>query len=44
MRFLFRGLLYLVVLGALGLLGYAYLGDLTPVQGEMSIPVPIDGN
>ncbi len=44
MRYLLRGLVYLVVLGALGLAAFAYLGDLSPVQHEMSIPVRIDGN
>ncbi len=37
-------LLILVVLGALGLVGYAYLGDLSPDQTDVSTPVELDGS
>ncbi len=32
----------LIVLGAIGLVGYAYLGDLTPEQEDRSVPVELD--
>lgn len=35
--------LLLVLVGA-AVLGYAYLGDLTPTQTEVSEPVILDGN
>lgn len=41
-RFL-KVLAAMVILGALGLIGYAYLGDLSPVRSEMRIPVDLDG-
>lgn len=31
-----------VILGLLGLLGYAYLGDLSPDQREITVPVETD--
>ncbi|MDJ0826679.1 MAG: hypothetical protein QNJ16_14345 [Rhodobacter sp.] len=34
----------LLVLGAIGLTGYAYLGDLTPEQREVVQPVTLDAN
>ncbi len=37
-------LLILLVLGALGLVGYAYLGDLSPDQTDISAPVELDGS
>jgi len=39
---LFRLVLVLVVLGGIGLVGYAYVGDLTPPQGMVERVVPID--
>jgi hypothetical protein len=33
----------LLVIGALGLLGYAYFGDMTPPQREITIDVPVPG-
>ncbi len=42
MRRLLKLLLYLVVLGAIGLVGYAYLADLTPTQTRVSDPVTLD--
>lgn len=40
LRFLF---LLAVLIGA-AVLGYAYLGDLSPDQAEVSEPVTLDGN
>ncbi|MFV0244274.1 MAG: hypothetical protein ACK5IB_04530 [Qingshengfaniella sp.] len=40
---LFKVLFYLIVLAALGLLAFAYLGDLSPNQTEIRIPIQIDG-
>lgn len=39
---LMKALLYLVVLAGIGLVGYAYLGDLTPERQEVSVPVTLD--
>lgn len=36
---IFKYLVYLVVLLGLGVLGYAYLGDMSAPQTEVSIPV-----
>ena len=38
----FRFLLLVVVLGLLGLLGYALVGDLSPEQREITVPVETD--
>ncbi|NNL35907.1 MAG: hypothetical protein HKP35_08825 [Silicimonas sp.] len=37
-------LFVLVVLIASAVLGYAYLGDLSPTQQDVSEPVTLDGN
>lgn len=37
-------LVFLVLLGFIGLVGYAYLGDLSPDQSEMREPVKLDVN
>lgn len=37
-----KALVVLVVLGFIGLTGYAYLGDLTPKQGEVKKSVVLD--
>jgi len=37
-------LLVLVLLGFIGLVGYAYLGDLSPSQSELREPVKLDVN
>lgn len=42
MGLIFKALLLLVVLGFLGLVGYAYLGDLTPDQVETREPVTLN--
>lgn len=39
MRRLFKALFFLLVLMFLALVGFAYLGDLSPVQEELSQPV-----
>jgi hypothetical protein len=39
-----KAVLLLVILGFLGLAGYAYLGDLTPVQGEVKKPVVLNAD
>ena len=39
---LFRLLLVLVVLGFIGLVGYAYLVDMAPVATEVKIPVVLN--
>lgn len=38
----FKVLLFLLVLGFIGLTGYAYLGDLSPEQSEMREPVTLN--
>lgn len=40
---LIKAILVLVVLGLLGVIGYAYLGDLTPEARGMSTPVTLPG-
>ena len=42
MRRLFKAVLVLVPLGFLGLVGYAYLGDLTPQSAEVKVPVTLN--
>ena len=39
---LIKFILFLVVLAVLALIGYAYLGDLSPNQSEIREPVTID--
>jgi hypothetical protein len=39
-----KALVVLVVLGFIGLTGYAYLGDLTPSQGEVKKPVVLNAD
>lgn len=41
---LLKVLFVLVVLIAVMVLGYAYLGDLSPEQQDVSEPVSLDGN
>ena len=43
MKILFKLILILVVLGAIGLAGDAYLGDMSPTQEDISQPVILDG-
>ncbi len=42
MKFIFKGLAILVVLGLIGLAGFAYLADFTPSQSVVSKPVVLD--
>ena len=42
MRFVLRSVLGLVVLAFAGLVGFAYLGDLSPPVAEVSVPVVVD--
>jgi hypothetical protein len=39
-----KALVVLVIFGFLGLTGYAYLGDLTPRQGEVKKPVVLNAD
>lgn len=39
---LFKFLLVLIVLAAIGVVGYAYLGDLSPNQEDQSVPVELN--
>jgi hypothetical protein len=39
-----KALVVLVILGFIGLTGYAYLADLTPSQGEVKKPVVLNAD
>jgi hypothetical protein len=39
-----KALVVLVVVAFIGLTGYAYLGDLTPIQGEVKKPVVLNAD
>ncbi|WP_417269845.1 hypothetical protein [Celeribacter sp.] len=41
-KFLFRLIVILLGLAAIGLVGFAYVGDLTPERSEQSVPVTIE--
>lgn len=41
---LIKIILVLVVLGGIGLVGYTFLGDLSPEQGEKTQSVTLDAN
>ena len=41
---LLKVLFFLLIIGFVALVGYAYLGDLSPQQTETSQPVTLDGN
>lgn len=41
---LIKFLLFLAVIGFLGLIGFAYLGDLSPAQSDVTQPVTLDAN
>ncbi len=43
MKLIFKGVVFLVVLGLIGLTGFAYLGDLSPQQQIVTKPVVLDG-
>ncbi|MEZ5752471.1 MAG: hypothetical protein R3D60_11060 [Paracoccaceae bacterium] len=42
--YLLRLIVILVVLAAIGLVGFAYFGDLSPVTEARSIPIELGGN
>lgn len=37
-----KALILLVIVGFIGLVGYAYLGDMTPRQGQVTTPVVLN--
>jgi hypothetical protein len=41
---IFKALVFLVVIGFIGLTAYAYLGDLGPVQSEVKQPVVLNAD
>ena len=41
---IFKALLFLVIIGFIGLTAYAYLGDLAPVQSEVKQPVVLNAD
>ncbi len=46
---LIKYLIYLIIIAALGLISYAYLGpwfgvDFSPAQSEITLPVVLDAN
>jgi hypothetical protein len=43
MGLIVKGLVIVVIFGFLGLVGFAYLGDLSPQQGIITKPVVLDG-
>ncbi|WP_372603529.1 hypothetical protein [Actibacterium sp.] len=40
---IFKVLVFLIIVGLVGLVGYAYLGDLDPQIRQVSQPVVLDG-
>jgi hypothetical protein len=43
MKLIVKALAILVILGFIGLVGFAYLGDLSPDQDTVTQPVELDG-
>ncbi|PZX19893.1 hypothetical protein LX81_00357 [Palleronia aestuarii] len=41
---LLKFIVFLLLVGFLGLVGFAYLGDLDPARTEREIPVTLDAN
>lgn len=41
---LLKAIFFLIAVGAIGVIGYAYLGDLTPNRVEVNQPVDLDAN
>jgi hypothetical protein len=39
-----KALVLLVIFGFIGLVGFAYLGDLSPMQGEVTKPVVLNAD
>jgi hypothetical protein len=42
LRALFKLLVVLILLGGIGLVGYAYFGDLAPEQTRVSAPITLE--
>ena len=40
----FKALIFLVIIGFIGLTAYAYLGDLTPIQSEVKQDVMLNAD
>lgn len=40
---IFKAIFILLLLGVIGVVGYAYLGDMEPVAGEQRQPVSLPG-
>jgi hypothetical protein len=40
----FKALIFLVIIGLIGLMAFAYLGDLGPVQSEVKQPVVLNAD
>lgn len=41
---IFKALIFLVIIGFIGLTAYAYLGDLAPEQSEVTQPVVLNAD
>jgi hypothetical protein len=41
---LFKALIILILIGFIGLVGFAYMGNLEPTQNEVTQPVILDAN
>ncbi len=44
MRYIFRLVLILVILAAIAVVGYSYVGDLSPERGTVETPVTLEVN
>jgi len=44
MRYIFRLVLILVVLAAIAVVGYSYVGDLSPTRSPVETPVTLEVN
>lgn len=44
MKWLFKLFVFLIIVGVFAVVGYAYLGDLSPNRVEVNEPVTLDGN
>jgi len=44
MRYIFRLILILLVLAAIAVVGYAYVGDLSPTRSPVETPVTLEVN
>lgn len=41
---IFKVLLFLMIVGLIGLVGFAYLGNLEPAQSQVTQPVTLDAD